>query len=123
MLLGVMGIIVFSISETSIHKKQKFSEMVLFVLTLVTLVIDLFALSAIFYRLSAFGITPNRMAVVGSNLLIFGNIVFIMIDLYKVNFKNADIKCVEFTISKYLPVYMLWTLIVVFGFPFIFGMK
>jgi len=123
MLLGVMGIIVFSISETSIHKKQKFSEMVLFVLTLVTLVIDLFALSAIFYRLSEFGITPNRMAVVGSNLLIFGNIVFIMIDLYKVNFKNADIKSVEFTIAKYLPVYMLWTLIVVFGFPFIFGMK
>lgn len=123
MLLGVMGIIVFSISETSIYKKQKFSEMVLFVLTLVTLVIDLFALSAIFYRLSEFGITPNRMAVVGSNLLIFGNIVFIMIDLYKVNFRNADIKSVEFTISKYLPVYMLWTMIVVFGFPFIFGMK
>jgi len=123
MLLGVMGIIVFSISETSIHKKQKFSEMILFVLTLVTLIIDLFALSAIFYRLSEFGITPNRMAVVGSNLLIFGNIVFIMIDLYKVNFKNADIKSVEMTISKYLPVYMLWTLIVVFGFPFIFGMK
>jgi len=123
MLLGVMGIIVFSISETSIHKKQKFSEMILFVLTLVTLIIDLFALSAIFYRLSEFGITPNRMAVVGSNLLIFGNIVFIMIDLYKVNFKNADIKSVEMTISKYLPVYMLWTLIIVFGFPFIFGMK
>jgi len=123
MLLGVMGIIVFSISETSIHNKQKFSEMVLFALAAVTLVIDLFALSAIFYRLSEFGITPNRMAVVGSNILIFGNIVIIMIDLYKVNFKNADIKIVEMTISKYLPVYMLWTLIVVFGFPFIFGMK
>ena len=123
MLLGVMGIIVFSISETSIHNKQKFSEMVLFALAAVTLVIDLFALSAIFYRLSEFGITPNRMAVVGSNILIFGNIVIIMIDLYKVNFKNADIKSVEITISKYLPVYMLWTLIVVFGFPFIFGMK
>jgi hypothetical protein len=123
MLLGVMGIIVFSISETSIHNKQKFSEMVLFALTAVTLVIDLFALSAIFYRLSSFGITPNRMAVVVSNILIFGNIVLIMIDLYKVNFKNADIKSVGMTISKYLPVYLVWTLIVVFCFPFIFGMK
>lgn len=123
MLLGVMGIIVFSISETSIHNKQKFSEMVLFALAAVTLVIDLFALSAIFYRLSEFGITPNRMAVLVSNILILGNIVLIMIDLYKVNFRNAEIKSVEMTISKYLPVYMLWTLIVVFGFPFIFGMK
>ena len=123
MLLGVMGIIVFSISETSIHNKQKISEIILFALAAVTLVIDLFALSAIFYRLSEFGITPNRMAVVVSNILILGNIVFIMIDLYKVNFKKADIKSVEMTISKYLPVYMLWTMIVVFGFPFIFGMK
>jgi hypothetical protein len=123
MLLGVMGIIVFSISETSIHNKQKFSEMVLFILTAVTLVIDLFALSAIVYRLFEFGITPNRMAVAGSNILIFGNLILIMIDLYLVNFKHADIKSVESTISKYLPVYMLWTLIVVFGFPLIFGMK
>jgi hypothetical protein len=123
MLLGVMGIIVFSISETSIHTKQKFSEMVLFVLTAVTLVIDLFALSAIVFRLFEFGITPNRIAVAGSNILIFGNITLIMIDLYKVNFTNTDIKNVESTISKYLPVYTLWTLIVVFGFPFIFGMK
>jgi len=123
MLLGVMGIIVFSISETSVQRKQKFSEMVLFALSAVAMAIDLFALSAIFYRLTAFGITPNRMAVVVSNILIFGNIVLIMIDLYKVNFKNADIKSVEITISKYLPVYMIWTLIVVFCFPFIFGMK
>ena len=97
--------------------------MVLFILTLVTLVIDLFALSAIFYRLSEFGITPNRIAVAGSNILIFGNLVLIMIDLYQVNFKKVDIKSVENTISKYLPVYMLWTLIVVFCFPLIFGMK
>ena len=123
MLLGVMGIIVFSISETSIHNRQKFSEIILLVLTGITLIIDLVALSAIFYRLGAFGITPNRVAVFGSNILIFGNLALIMIDLYKVNFKKAEIKSVEDTISKYLPIYMIWTLIVVFGFPIIFGMK
>ncbi|MCX6239801.1 MAG: DUF4153 domain-containing protein [Bacteroidia bacterium] len=123
MLLGVMGIIVFSVSETSIHKKQSFSEMILLALTAVTLIIDLFALSAIFYRLFEFGITPNRIAVAGSNILIFGNLVLIMIDLYKVNFRKSEIESVENTISKYLPVYMIWTLIVVFGFPILFGMK
>lgn len=123
MLLGVMGIIVFSISETSIHKRQPFSEMILFILTCVTLIIDLFALSAIFYRLFEFGISPNRIAVMGSNILVFGNLTLIMIDLYKVNFKKSEIACVENTISKYLPIYTLWTLIVVFGFPILFGMK
>jgi len=123
MLLGVMGIIVFSISETSINKKQKFNEMTLFMLTIVTLIIDLVALSAILYRLGEYGFTPNRTAVLGSNLLIFGNLILIMIDLYKVNFKSAGIKKVELTISKYLPIYMIWTIFVVIGFPLIFGLK
>jgi hypothetical protein len=123
MLLGVMGIIVFSISETSIIRKQKFNEIVLFILSIITVIIDLIALSAIFYRLIEYGPTPNRLAVLGSNILIFVNLVLIMIDLYKISFKEMVIDKVELTISKYLPVYIIWILIVIFGFPLIFGMK
>jgi preprotein translocase subunit SecE len=47
----------------------------------------------------------------------------ITIDLYKINFKKAELEKVELTISKYLPVYVIWVLIVVFGFPLFFGMK
>jgi hypothetical protein len=123
MLLGVMGIIIFSISETSQNKKQKFNEMILFILSIVTIIIDLVALSAIFYRLYAFGITPNRLVVLISNLLIFVNLIWIMFDLYKINFRNAGIEKVELTISRYLPLYIIYTFIIVFGFPLIFGMK
>jgi hypothetical protein len=123
MLSGVMGIIVFSISETSINRKQKFNEMILFILSIITTIIDLIALSAIFYRLFEYGVTPNRLAVLGSNILIFFNLVLIMIDLFKTNFKEMTIAKVELTISKYLPVYIIWTLIVIFGFPLFFGMK
>jgi len=123
MLLGVMAVIVFSISETSTTRKQKFNELILFILSIITVIIDLIALSAIFYRLGTFGITPNRLAVLGSNILILGNLVLIIIDLYKVNFKNTLIKEVELTISKYLPVYTIWIIFVIFGFPLIFGMK
>jgi len=123
MLLGVMGIVVFSISETSIKRKQKLNEMLLFILSIITLIIDLIALSAIFYRLGEYGITPNRLAVFGSNILIFVNLVLIMIDLYKINFKKSEIEKVGLTISKYLPVYIVWILIVIFGFPLFFGMK
>lgn len=123
MLLGVMAVIVFSVSETSGNRKQKFNELVLFVLAITTVIIDLIALSAIFYRLGAFGITPNRLAVLGSNILILGNLVLIIIDLYKVNFRKALIKEVELTIAKYLPFYLVWILFVIFGFPLIFGLK
>lgn len=123
MLLGVMAIIVFSVSETSVNKRQKFNELTLFTLTIVTLIVDLIALSAILYRLGEFGFTPNRTAVLGSNLLIFGNLILIMIDLYKVGFKGKEIKTVELTIAKYLPIYAVWTIFVTFGLPFIFGLK
>jgi hypothetical protein len=123
MLLGVMGIIVFSVSETSVNRKQTFNELTLFILSIVTLIIDLVALSAILYRLGEFGFTPNRTAVLGSNLLIFGHLVLIMIDLYKVGFKGKDIKMVEMTIAKYLPIYTVWTIFVTFVLPFIFGLK
>jgi hypothetical protein len=86
-------------------------------------IIDLIALSAIFYRLGTYGITPNRLAVLGSNMLILVNLVLIVIDLYKVNFKKSLIREVELTIAKYLPVYLVWIIIVVFGFPVIFGMR
>lgn len=123
MLLGVMAIIVFSVSETSVNKRQRFNELTLFILTIVTLIIDLIALSAILYRLGEFGFTPNRTAVLGSNILIFGNLILIMIDLYKVGFKGKEINTVELTIAKYLPIYTVWTIFVTFGLPFIFGLK
>lgn len=123
LLLGVMAIIVFSVSETSLNKKQKFNELTLFILSIITLIVDLIALSAIIYRLGEYGFTPNRIAVLGSNLLIFGNLLLITIDLYKVVFKGSDIKNVELTIAKYLPIYMVWTIFVSFVLPFIFGFK
>jgi hypothetical protein len=123
LLLGVMAIIVFSVSETSEGEKQKFSKLTLFLLSIITLIVDLIALSAIVYRLGEYGFSPNRTAVLGSNLLIFGNLVWIMIELFRVCCKGDDIKEVELIIARYLPVYALWTIFVTFGFPLIFGMK
>lgn len=123
MLLGVMAIIVFSVSETSVVKRQRLNEITLFVLTIVTLAVDLVALSAILYRLGEYGFTPNRSVVLGSNLLISGNLALIMIDLFKVIFKGKEIKTVEMTIARYLPAYTAWTIFVTFLLPFIFGLK
>jgi len=123
MLLGVMAVIVFSVTGTSTIKRQKFNETVLFALSIVTTVIDLIALSAIFYRLGTFGLTPNRLAVLGSNILILGNLLWITFDLYRVNTNKASIREVELSISKYLPVYLVWIVFVVFGFPLVFGIN
>ncbi len=123
MLIGVMGIIVFSVAETSIKRKQRFNELTLFSLSIITLIIDIIALSAIVYRLGEFGFTPNRTVALGANLLIFGHLILIMVNLYKVVFHGKDIKTVEMTIANYLPIYSVWTLFVTFLLPFLFGLN
>lgn len=123
MLIGVMAVIVFSVSGTVMINKRKFNEIVLFVLSIVTLIINLIALSAIFYRLGHYGLSPNRLAILVSNILVFVNLILIAIDLFKISFRNSETEIVGLTISKYLPVYLIWTIIVVFAFPVIFGMK
>ncbi len=122
MLLGVMALMVFSVSETAMDQEQRFNKILLLLLAIVSFVIDCIALSAIFYRLGEFGISPNRLAVLGSNLLILGNLVLILVDLFRVNFRHAEINLVEKRVSWYLPLYMGWTLLVVIGFPLIFGL-
>jgi len=123
LLIGVMALIIFSVSETSLIRKQRFNEIILFILSLVTLVVNLVALSAIFYRLSEYGFTPNRLAILGSNIAIFINLILISIDLFKISFRKSEIELVELTISKYLPVYLIWILFVVFVLPVIFGLR
>lgn len=123
LLLGVMAIIMFSVSEISFYGKRRFNDIVIFALSIVTIIVDLIALSAILFRIGEFGFTPNRVAVLGSNILILGNLILIMIDLFKGNFRNKGVNQVEVTIAKYLPIYMLWTIFMVFLLPLIFGFK
>jgi hypothetical protein len=123
MLLGVMALIVFSVSEASLNKRQRYSVWMLLALSVVSLVIDGVALSAIVYRLGEYGFTPNRTAVLGSNLLIFGNLVWVMVELLKVAFGRSAFDGVERIISRYLLAYVVWTFLVAFGFPLLFGMQ
>lgn len=121
LLLGVMAIIIFSVSETSKSRKQSFSKVILFLMALAAMIINLVALSAIIYRLGEFGFTPNRTAVLGSNIVLFVHLAWITVKLFQVSFKSKNLHVVENAVAVYLPVYAIWTAIVVFTFPFIFG--
>jgi len=123
LLIGVMAIIFFSVAETSKSTKSQPEIWVLLLLSLVTVLVNGIALSAILFRISEWGITPNRAAVLGSNVLILVNLLLVTAQLVKVLSKKANISEVGKTIARYLPVYVVWTLIVIFLFPFIFGFK
>ena len=123
LLMGVMALILFSIAEAGKATKNKFSLIVLFGLSALTLIVNAIALSAIVYRINEFGFSANRIAVLGGNLLIFINLALVSYKLFLTSFKNGSIEEIEETIAGYLPVYAIWTGLVAFLMPLLFQFK
>lgn len=121
LLIGVMAIIFFSVAETSKTRKSEMEIWILLLLSVVTIIVSGIALSAILFRISEWGITPNRTAVLGSNILILFNLLLVTAQLFKVLSKKTEINSVGKVIALYLPIYFVWTVIVTFIFPMIFG--
>jgi len=123
LLIGVMAIILFSIAETSKHSDNKVGTTLLLGLSMVTIIVNGIALSAILFRISEWGITPNRLAVLGGNILILTNLIMVTYRLFKMIRDRNEIENVEKSIATFLPIYSLWTMIVTFIFPLIFNFK
>jgi len=123
LLLGVMALILFSVAETSKENKNRAGIVILLALSILTIVVNGIAVSAILFRIAEWGITPNRLAVLGANLLILTNLVLVTIQIYKATTRKIDLLEVENTIAKFLPYYGIWTIIVTFVFPLIFRFR
>jgi hypothetical protein len=122
LLIGVMAIIFFSVAETS-RTKSRAEILILFLLSSVTIIVNGIAVSAILFRLSEFGFTPNRVAVLGADILILINLLLVTTKLFKALSRKGDITGVGKAIAFFLPVYFVWTIIVTFLFPFLFGFR
>jgi len=120
LLLVVLALCVFSISERGRKNKAGISDGMNIALVLVTLAIDIVALTAIVFRLSEYGFTPNRLAVLGANLLTFCHLTGIVFHYFRFTGNRASIQPLEKWIVGYIPAYTCWTIIVTFGFPLFF---
>jgi hypothetical protein len=122
LLIGVMAIILFSVAATS-KNENRTGSFILFALSIVTAIVNGIALSAILFRISEWGMTPNRLAVSGANMLMLTNLLMVTFRLFRNVSKKTDISEVENSISMFLPIYILWTIMVTFIFPLLFHFK
>jgi hypothetical protein len=67
-----------------------------------------------------FGITPNRLVVLGSNALIMVHLILATKNLWGFLKGQTTIEEVEEGITSYLSIYAIWAAIVSFLFPLIF---
>lgn len=120
-LLLVLVVTIFSITESGRNEKKSISDYINLALIALALIIDGVALSAIIFRLSSYGITPNRIAVLGANLLICANLIWIMFSYLRFLKDKIGPSAIQDSVTRYLPVYGLWAAFVTFTFPVIFG--
>lgn len=120
LLIGVMALIFFSISANAKSPTSKVGQYLLLALAGTTIIVNVIALSAIIFRISEWGMTPNRLAVVVANLLMLGHLSLIAFQLFQSVKAIAWNGRVENAISKFLPIYIIWALIVILILPFVF---
>jgi hypothetical protein len=119
-LLAVVLIITFAVTELGRRTYHRFEVSALFVLAILAIIINLIALWAIIWRITG-GLTPNRFAVLTTNLIIFVHLILLARRLFLAGFRGKSTGKVSGIVAAYLPVYAVWVVIAVFVLPFVFG--
>jgi hypothetical protein len=120
-LVLVLGLLLYSISARDPQVRPGAFDRLLVLLLVSALVADAFALAAIGARISEFGFTPNRVAALGENVILLGNLGWSTVLYLRFLRGRGSFASLERWQTAYLPVYSVWAAIVVVGFPPVFG--
>lgn len=121
LLLLVLALFLYTLSARDANAPAGPFDILQVVLLVSALLADAFALWAIGARISEFGFTPNRVAVLGINLILLVNLAWSTVLYLRFLRGQAAFTALEKWQTGYLPVYAGWAAVVVVGFPVVFG--
>lgn len=120
LLLCVLATAVFTLTGRGERESGRLQTSVISLMILSTLILDLIAIYAIGWRISEFGITSNRFAVLGSNIVVFVNLAMMGYGYLRYWLNKGSLSDIEKLLGNFLPVYTVWTFFSVFIQPWIF---
>lgn len=121
MLVLVLGLVLYSVSSRDPSAPVGVIDRLQLALIVVALLVDIFALLAIADRILSMGFTPNRVAALGENLVLFVSLCGYAWFYRQFISQRRGFLALERWQTAYIPVYALWALVVVVLFPLIFG--
>lgn len=117
----VLGLLLYSLSAREVDAPPDLFDKLQLVLVICALLADLTALGAIAGRISEFGFSPNRVAVLGENLILLVNLAWSAVLYFRfASGRGAFAPLLSWQMA-YLPVYAIWAAIVVVVFPPLFS--
>jgi hypothetical protein len=120
-LVLVLALLLYSISARDSSSPPGIFDVLQLVLVGSALTADVLALWNIATRISEFGFTPNRVAVLGMNLILLVNLAWSAVLCVRFLRRKESLVAVERWQTRYLPVYGVWAAIVVVIFPPLFN--
>jgi hypothetical protein len=117
----VVGLVLYAASARDEHAPPGIFDALQLILVVSALLVDLLALLAIVSRISEFGLTPNRVAALGENLILLANLAGSAWLYAKFLRRRGSFTALESWQVAWLPVYSAWAALVVIVFPPLFG--
>ncbi len=121
LLVLVLGLLLYSVSARDSQSPPGIFDVMQVVLLVSALLANAIALWAIAARISEFGFSPNRVAVLGINVILLVNLAWSAVLYIRFLSKRGTFSVIERWQTSYLPVYAVWAAIVVIAFPPAFG--
>ena len=120
LLVVVLGLLLYSISARDPQSPRGAFDVVQVVLVISAVLADAVMLWAIAARITEFGLTPNRVAALGENLILLVNLAWSAVLYIRFLRGRGSFTTLEKWQTDYLPVYCAWAAMVVILFPPLF---
>jgi hypothetical protein len=123
LLVVVTSLVLYVVAARDPSRPAGLFDALQLTLVLAALLVDALALWSIATRISEFGFTPNRVAALGENLLLFANLAgSALLYLGFLRGRVAFARLARWQ-TVFLPLYAGWAAIVVLAFPLLFGAR
>lgn len=121
LLVVVLGLLLYSISARDPLAPPGLFDTLQLALVVSALAIDVLVLLEITGRITEYGTSPNKAAALGENAILLVNLTWSAWLLLKFVRRHAPFSTLERWQISYLPVYAVWTWVVVLAFPPLFS--
>jgi hypothetical protein len=116
MLVSVICLLVYAIINS---EGNKFIKICSNILTICSIALDGVVLSATIYRIKTYGYTPNKVTLLIANMVMLGNLIYIIV----LSLKHKEYASYVKKILYFIPVYAILAIVIVFMFPIVFKYK
>jgi len=121
LLLVVLALVLYGLSARDVARPTPLMDVIRLVAVIAAVVLDGLVLGSVLARIGEFGLTPNRVAAFGLNVVLIVNLVVTAVLAVRQPTGLVAASRIERWQTAYLPVFGAWAAFVVLVLPPLFG--